>query len=383
MSAEVIGRGDRETGRPAFVLLEDGTWFAGTSRGPIEPAYGEVVFTTNLTGYQETFTDPSYMGQIVVMTAPMIGNYGINAADMESRKPQISGVVVRELSRKASNWRSTGSLGDWLDAAGVPVIQGVDTRRLTRHIRSRGAMRGVLALGTEPGDDLRARLAASPSMVGQDLASRATVSGSYTAGVDGPHVVAYDFGMKRNIVEMLVAEGCRVTVVPADTTAEAVLALRPDGLFLSNGPGDPEAVEYAPEAIRAITGAGVPTFGICLGHQLLGLAFGGRTIKLPYGHRGGNHPVRDELSGRVLITAQNHGFALEGGRDGVPGAPDLVVTHLNLNDGTVEGIRHKELPVFAVQYHPEASPGPHDAYPHFAEFLALIKAGAPSNPATS
>jgi carbamoyl-phosphate synthase small subunit len=383
MSGEVIGRGDRETGRPAFVLLEDGTWFAGSSRGAIEPAYGEVVFTTNLTGYQETFTDPSYMGQIVVMTAPMIGNYGINAADMESRKPQISGVVVRELSRTASNWRSTGSLGDWLDAAGIPIIQGVDTRRLTRHIRSRGAMRGVLALGTEPGNELRERLAASPSMVGQDLASRATVAGSYTAGEDGPHVVAYDFGMKRNIVEMLVAEGCRVTVVPADTPAEAVLALRPDGLFLSNGPGDPEAVEYAPEAIRAITGAGVPTFGICLGHQLLGLAFGGRTTKLPYGHRGGNHPVRDELSGRVLITAQNHGFALEGGRDGVPGAPDLIVTHLNLNDGTVEGIRHKALPVFAVQYHPEASPGPHDAYPHFAEFLALIKAGTPSNPATS
>jgi carbamoyl-phosphate synthase small subunit len=383
MSGEVLGRGDRETGRPAFVLLEDGTWFPGTSRGAIEPAYGEVVFTTNLTGYQETFTDPSYMGQIVVMTAPMIGNYGINATDMESRKPQVSGVVVRELSRTASNWRASGSLGEWLDAAGIPVIQGVDTRRLTRHIRSRGAMRGVLALGTEPGSELRERLAASPSMVGQDLASRATVAGSYTAGEAGPHVVAYDLGMKRNIVEMLVAEGCRVTVVPADTPAEVVLALQPDGLFLSNGPGDPEAVEYAPEAIRAITGAGVPTFGICLGHQLVGLAFGGRTIKLPYGHRGGNHPVRDELTGRVLITAQNHGFALEGGRDGVPGAPDLVVTHLNLNDGTVEGIRHKALPVFAVQYHPEDSPGPHDAYPHFAEFLALIKAGSPPNPATS
>lgn len=377
------GRGDRETGRPAFVLLEDGSWFAGTTSRSIEPAYGEVVFTTNLTGYQETFTDPSYMGQIVVMTAPMIGNYGINAADMESRQPQVRGVVVRELSRTPSNWRSTGSLGGWLAGAGIPVLEGVDTRRLTRHIRSRGAMRGVVAEGTEPTAEVRARLAASPSMVGQDLASQATVAGSYTAGTSGPHVVAYDYGMKRNIVEMLVAEGCRVTVVPADTPAETVLALKPDGLFLSNGPGDPEAVEYAPETIRRITGAGVPTFGICLGHQLLGLAFGGRTVKLPYGHRGGNHPVREEATGRVLITAQNHGFALEGGREGVPGAPELTVTHLNLNDGTVEGIRHKALPVFAVQYHPEASPGPHDAYPHFAEFLALMRARTTPSAATS
>lgn len=383
MTPNGTGRGDRATDRPAFVLLEDGTWYPGTTHRDIEPALGEVVFTTSLTGYQETFTDPSYMGQIVVMTAPMIGNYGINAADMESRQPQVRGVVVRELSRSPSNWRATGSLRDWLDGAGIPVLQGVDTRRLTRHIRERGAMRGLIALGEAPTDALRARLAASPAMAGQDLASLATVPGSYTGGTTGPHVVAYDFGMKRNIVTMLVEAGCRVTVVPASTPAEQVLALRPDGLFLSNGPGDPEAVSYAPANIRAITAAGVPTFGICLGHQLLGLAFGGRTVKLPYGHRGGNHPVRDEATGRVLITAQNHGFAVEGSADGVPGAPDLEVTHVNLNDGTVEGIRHKELPVFAVQYHPEASPGPHDAYPHFGQFLDLIRSRTPAKPATS
>lgn len=376
-------RGDRTTGRPAFVLLEDGAWFPGTVHRPIAPGFGEVVFTTNLTGYQETFTDPSYLGQIVVMTAPLIGNYGVNATDMESRRPQVSGVVVRELSRRPSNWRATGSLTAWLDEAGIPVIQEVDTRRLTRHIRSRGAMRGVIAEGDRPTPELAARLSASPAMAGQELASKATVAASYQAGAGGPHVVAFDYGMKRHIVAMLAAAGCRVTVVPATSTAEEVLALEPDGIFLSNGPGDPEAIGYALETIRTLAESGVPMFGICLGHQLVGLAFGGRTVKLPYGHRGGNHPVRDLASGRVLITAQNHGFALDGGVGGVPGAPDLEVSHLNLNDGTVEGVRHKRLPVFAVQYHPEASPGPHDAYPHFEEFLALIRERAALNPATS
>ncbi|HUG26884.1 MAG TPA: glutamine-hydrolyzing carbamoyl-phosphate synthase small subunit [Gemmatimonadales bacterium] len=376
-------RGDRTSGRPAFVLLEDGTWFPGTTHGPVEPAFGEVVFTTNLTGYQETFTDPSYMGQIVVMTAPMIGNYGINVADMESRKPQVRGVVVRELSRRSSNWRATGSLAEWLAAAGIPVLSGVDTRQLTRHIRSRGAMRGVIAEGTGPTEALRASLGASPSMVGQELASKASVKQAYEAGGDGLHVVAFDFGMKQNIVEMLLAAGCRVTVVPAETSADEVLALEPDGIFLSNGPGDPEAISYALQTIAALAGGGTPTFGICLGHQLLGLAFGGQTVKLPYGHRGGNHPVKDLATGRVLITAQNHGFALAGGPEGVPGAPELEVTHLNLNDGTVEGIRHKQLPVFAVQYHPEAAPGPHDAYPHFEEFLDLMRQGATPKAATS
>jgi carbamoyl-phosphate synthase small subunit len=365
------------TGRPAFVLLEDGSWYPGSMPESSAPAFGEVVFTTNLSGYQETFTDPSYLGQIVVMTAPMIGNYGVNLEDMESTRPQVTGVVVRELAKRASNWRSNKELGAWLAESNVPVIEGVDTRQITRHIRERGAMRGVIAEGTEPGSDLKARLMASPSMNGLDLASRATISGFHTEGA-GPHVVAVDYGMKRNIVRMLVATGLKVTVVPATTRAGAIRDLRPDGLFLSNGPGDPAAVGYAFSTIRELAEGGLPTFGICLGHQLLGLSFGGRTVKLPYGHRGGNHPVKDLVSGKVLITSQNHGFAVEGNESGVPGAPGLEITHLNLNDGTVEGLRHRELPVFAVQYHPEASPGPHDAYPHFAEFLGLLKARAGS-----
>ena len=357
--------------RPAFVLLEDGNWFAGTTARPIDPAFGEVVFTTNLTGYQETFTDPSYLGQIVVMTAPMIGNYGVNAEDSESAHPQVSGVVVRELSRHSSNWRSSQSLDEWLAASGIPVLEGIDTRRLTRHLRERGAMRGVVALGKEPSKELTAQLLASPSMEGLDLASRATVSASHSQGT-GPLVVAYDFGMKRNIVRMLLQAGCRVTVVPSTTPAAAVRELKPDGLFLSNGPGDPAAVGYALDMIRELSGAGLPTFGICLGHQLVGLAYGGATAKLPYGHRGGNHPVRDIRNDQVLITTQNHGFAVVGSGDGVPGAPGLEVTHVNLNDGTIEGIRHRDLPLFAVQYHPEAAPGPHDALPHFAEFMASL-----------
>jgi carbamoyl-phosphate synthase small subunit len=359
------------TDRPAFVLLEDGAWFSGTSARRVEPAFGEVVFTTNLTGYQETFTDPSYLGQIVVMTAPMIGNYGVNEEDMESPGPQVSGVVVRELSRHPSNWRATRTLDDWLASAGVPVIENIDTRRLTRHLRERGTMRGVVAEGVEPSNELRAQLLASPSMEGLDLASRATAGTLRTEGA-GPHVVAYDFGMKRNIVRMLLSAGCRVSVVPATTPAAMVRELNPDGLFLSNGPGDPAAVVYALDNIRELSSAGLPTFGICLGHQLVGLAYGGSTAKLPYGHRGGNHPVRDVRTEQVLITTQNHGFAVVGDAAGVPGAPALEVTHLNLNDGTIEGIRHRELPLFAVQYHPEAAPGPHDALPHFAEFMESL-----------
>jgi carbamoyl-phosphate synthase small subunit len=341
---------------------------------PMDPAFGEVVFTTNITGYQETFTDPSYLGQIVVMTAPMIGNYGINQEDMESERPQVSAVVVREMSRQPSNWRATLSLDDWLASSGVPVIEGVDTRRLTRHLRERGAMRGVVAEGREPSRELTARLLASPSMSGLDLASRATVRERRTEG-QGPHVIAYDYGMKRNIVRMLVQAGCRVTVVPAETSAAQVRELKPDGLFLSNGPGDPAAVQYAIANIRELTGGGLPTFGICLGHQLIGLAFGGETAKRPYGHRGGNHPVRDVRTGQILITTQNHGFAVVGDGAGVPGAGGLEVTHLNLNDGTIEGVRHRELPLFAVQYHPEAAPGPHDAFPHFEEFLVSLRPG--------
>ncbi len=367
------------TDRPAFVLLEDGAWFPGTAVRPLDPAFGEVVFTTNLTGYQETFTDPSYLGQIVVMTAPMIGNYGVNSDDMESERPQVSGVIVRELSRRPSNWRATRSLDEWLASAGIPVLEGVDTRRLTRHLRERGAMRGVVAEGRQPSRELTAQLLASPSMDGLDLASRASVRTAWSEG-EGPTVVAYDYGIKRNIVRMLAAAGCRVTVVPAETSTAQIRELKPDGLFLSNGPGDPAAVGYAIRNVRELAESGLPTFGICLGHQLVGLAFGGTTAKMPYGHRGGNHPVRDLRTGRVLITTQNHGFAVVGDAERVPGANGLEVTHLNLNDGSIEGVRHRELPLFAVQYHPEAAPGPHDAFPHFAEFLNAVGATASRSP---
>jgi len=356
------------------VLLEDGAWFPGTAPLPFEAGYAEVVFTTNLSGYQEVFTDPSYLGQIVVMTAPMIGNYGINPEDVESDRPRVAGVVVRELSARASNWRATGDLIDWLAEARVPLVSEVDTRQLTRHIRSRGAMRGVVAVGEGPNDEVRAALAASPSMDGLDLASAATTEREYTAHTKDAHhhVVAFDFGMKRNILRLFAQHGCRVTVVPAATPAARVRELSPDGVFLSNGPGDPAAVGYAIATIRDLADGSLPIFGICLGHQLLGLALGGETVKLPYGHRGGNHPVRDLSTGQVLITSQNHGFAVSGDTGGVPGAKSLEVTHLNLNDGTVEGLKHREYPIFAVQYHPEASPGPHDAQGHFQQFLQAL-----------
>ncbi len=328
-----------------------------------------------MTGYQEVFTDPSYNGQIVVMTAPMIGNYGVNDEDPESQGPQVAGVVVRELSRTYSNWRADADLASWLDASRVPVLDGVDTRMLTRHLRSAGAMRGAIGSGAEPTDEARAALAACPSMEGLDLASIVSTKDAYTWGRPEAqhHIVAYDYGIKRNILRLFDAQDCRVTVVPSTTPADAVLERDPDGVFFSNGPGDPAAVHYAPAAIRTIAEREVPVFGICLGHQLLGITFGGSTVKLPYGHHGGNHPVRELSSGRVLITSQNHGFAVRGDADGIPGARDLEVTHLNLNDGTVEGLRHRRLPVFAVQYHPEAAPGPHDARPLFTQFLKSVR----------
>jgi len=364
---------------PGFLLLEDGTLFLGRLHSPIEtPNAAEVVFTTGMSGYQETFTDPSFRGQIVVMTSAMIGNYGVNSEDTESGRPQVAGVVVRELSAAHSNWRAEESLEAWLAKSKVPVLSEVDTRRLTRHLRTVGVLRGLIGAGVEPSATDREILAACPSMAGLDLASRVSTKEPYLWGdAKAPHhIVAIDYGIKRNILRMFEARGCRITVVPSTTPASEILARKPDGVFLSNGPGDPEAVTYAPDAIKTIAESGMPVFGICLGHQLLGITFGGHTVKLPYGHRGGNHPVKDLATGDVLITSQNHGFAVEGTEQGIPGAPDLQVTHLNLNDGTVEGLRHKRLPVFGVQYHPEAAPGPHDAVPHFDEFLAAMGAGA-------
>jgi carbamoyl-phosphate synthase small subunit len=284
-------------------------------------------------------------------------------------------VVVRELSPTFSNWRANGDLTSWLGAASIPVLTEVDTRRLTRHLRSAGVMRGVIGAGVEPTDEAIAALEACPSMEGLDLATQVSTRETYTWGDPSAthRIVAYDFGIKRNILRLFEAHDCFVTVVPSDTPAADVLAQNPDGVFLSNGPGDPAAVSYAPDNIRRIADAGVPTFGICLGHQLLGLTFGGHTVKMPYGHRGGNHPVLDVETGNVLITSQNHGFAVAGTKDGVTDAPSLEVTHVNLNDGTVEGLAHRDLPVFGVQYHPEAAPGPHDAVPLFDRFLERVR----------
>jgi carbamoyl-phosphate synthase small subunit len=368
-------------GDAGFLLLEDGTLFRGRHHGVGTPAVAEVVFTTNMSGYQEVFTDPSYSGQIVVMTSPMIGNYGVNTEDPESATPTVAGVVVKELSATYANWRATGSLDAYLADAGVPLLEAVDTRRLTRHLRSGGVLRGVIAKGTEPDREALAALDACPPMAGLDLASVVSTAERYVWGsADAPHhIVAYDYGIKRNILRLFEERGCRTTVVPSTTPVAEVLALNPDGVFLSNGPGDPAAVAYAPAAIRAIADAAVPLFGICLGHQLIGLTFGGETVKLPFGHRGGNQPVKDLKTGKVLITSQNHGFAVAGSAGGVPGAPDLEVTHINLNDGTVEGVRHRRLPIFSVQYHPEAAPGPHDARPLFDDFLGAVRARAGAN----
>jgi carbamoyl-phosphate synthase small subunit len=361
-------------GDKGFLLLEDGTLFHGIVRGPQQPAVAEVVFTTNMTGYQEVFSDPSYTGQIVTMTTPMIGNYGVNSEDPESDRPQVAGIIVRELSRSYANWRAEHDLAHWLLSAGVPILEGVDTRRLTRLLRAEGAMRGVIGHGETPDASARAALAACPNMEGLDLATGVSTHQRYTWGSPdaGRHIVALDFGIKRNILRLFENADCRVTVVPSRTSASEIMELDPDGIFLSNGPGDPFAVDYAPATIRALATEQIPVFGICLGHQLIGLSFGAKTIKLPFGHHGGNHPVRDLETDTIQITSQNHGFAVQGTAEGIPGAPALEVTHINLNDATIEGVKHRELPIFAVQYHPEAAPGPHDARYLFGRFLELL-----------
>ena len=372
----------------AILALEDGTWFKGVAAGAEGEARGEVVFNTSMTGYQEVLTDPSYSGQIVTMTCPEIGNYGVSAEDVESRAPQVAGFIVREESPIASNWRSEGTLRDYLVANRIVAISDIDTRALTRTLRSGGVMRGVIATGNGLAPEaLVERARTLPTMEGSDLVRGVTCELPFDWPQEDPdefgieparraargqgrlRIAAYDFGMKWNILRRLSAHGCDVRVYPATTPASELLATRPDGVFLSNGPGDPAPLTYAIDNAKTLVGSGVPTFGICLGHQILGLAMGGQTFKLKFGHRGANHPVKKLDTGKVEITSQNHGFAV----DPASLPDDVAVTHVNLYDGTVEGLRHKTRPVFCVQYHPEASPGPHDADYLFDDFLNLIE----------
>ena len=331
-----------------------------------------------MTGYQEVLTDPSYTGQLVTMTYPMIGNYGLNSVDLESPTPKVGGFVVREPARRPSNWRSEEDLDGYLARNGITGIAGIDTRALTRHIRAEGAMRGAIAPADMPEAEVLEKIRAHPLMEGLDLATGVSTKERYVVEAVGEerfHVLSYDFGVKAHSPKLLSERGCRVTVIPATTTLDEIRALSPDGIFISNGPGDPAMVGHAEEAIRALSAEGVPVFGICLGHQLISRAFGAETFKLPFGHHGGNHPVKFLKEGTVEITSQNHGFAVRAEEDGtIVGAPDLRLTHLNLYDGTVEGVEHAERPVFCVQYHPEAAPGPHDSQYLFDHFVGLMEA---------
>lgn len=372
----------------AMLALEDGRVFRGRSFGAHTERVGEVVFNTSLTGYQEIFTDPSYAGQIVVLTNPQIGNYGTSPSDAESARPYIEGLVVREFSPISSNWRSTEVADEYLERNGIPVIADIDTRAVVRHLRAHGVMRGCLSTAVSDPEVLVAKARAHRTMQGTDLASMVSTKQPYAWNHEEPrngtgdqllperneaaegemHVVAYDFGIKQNILRMLTRENCRVTVVPAQTPAAEVLAMQPDGVFFSNGPGDPEPLAYAQRNIQELQGK-APLFGICLGHQLFGLALGGKTYKLKFGHHGGNHPIKNLETGKVEITAQNHNFNVD--PDSLP--DDVAVTHVNLNDNTLAGLKHKSDPMFSVQYHPEASPGPHDSHYLFRDFRRMME----------
>ena len=355
----------------ALLVLEDGRTFEGLSFGAEGETFGEMVFNTSMTGYQEILTDPSYAGQIVCMTFPMIGNYGVNESDVESRRPWVEGFVVREASRVHSNWRSAGSLQDYLKENNIIGIEQIDTRALVRHIRDKGAMRASISTIESDPKKLLERVLASPEMNNRELATAVTVEATFDyPAMDNTqfHVVAYDFGVKTNSLREFAKYGCRITVVPAETPAEKVLALKPDGIFLSNGPGDPASMKRIVEEIKKLTETKIPMFGICLGHQILGQVFGGETYKMKFGHRGGNQPIKDLTTGKVEIASHNHGFAVEEGS--LPA--DVEVTHVNLNDNTIAGLRHKNLPIFSVQYHPESAPGPHDSEYLFERFVKLM-----------
>jgi carbamoyl-phosphate synthase small subunit len=358
--------------KEAILVLEDGRVFHGESFGAEGETFGEIVFNTSMSGYQEILTDPSYSGQIVCMTYPLIGNYGVNEADSESRRPWAEGFVVREASRVASNWRSTETLDSYLKRNKIVGIEHIDTRALVRHIREKGAMRSVISSTDLDETNLLEKVQNSPEMKNRELASGVTTGKVFeyeSNGAEKFHVVCFDFGVKTNSLREFARIGCKITVVPSDASAEEVLKLKPDGIFLSNGPGDPAAMKKVVAEIEKLTLENMPMFGICLGHQILGQVFGGSTYKLKFGHRGGNQPIKDLTTGKIEIAAHNHGFAVK-----AESLPDNIeITHLNLNDNTVAGLRHKTLPVFSVQYHPESAPGPHDSEYLFERFIELMK----------